>query len=96
MSTHSAFVLVAVLSLVFTLPPLAFGWKRGSPHRELALVLYLAGYALIGAALVLDPVLQPPLFFHGFVPGIGAGLLLAALALILQDVFHRTRRRTPG
>jgi hypothetical protein len=96
MSTHSGFVLVAVLSLVSTLPLLVFGWRRRSLHRELAVALYLAGYALIGATLLLDPVLQPPLFLHGFVPGMGAGLSVAALALILQDLIRRgPGRRAP-
>jgi hypothetical protein len=96
MSTHSAFALVAVLSLILTLPLLVFGWRSRSPHRELALGLYLVGYALIGAALLIDPLLQPPLFFHGFVPGIGVGLVLAALALILQDLMHHPGRGAPG
>jgi hypothetical protein len=89
MSTHSAFALVAGLSLILTLPLLVFGWRSRLPHRRLALGLYLAGYALIGAALLIDPVLQPPLFFHGFVPGIGVGLVLAALAVLVQDLIRR-------
>ncbi|MGZ3716381.1 MAG: hypothetical protein ACXVA4_13250 [Ktedonobacterales bacterium] len=40
---------------------------------------------LIGSAFIIDDILRPPLFVHGFVPGIGIGAITVALATILQD-----------
>jgi hypothetical protein len=94
MSTHSGFALAAALSLVITLPSIVWTWRKRRPHRMLVLALYAAGYGLIAAALLLDPIVQPPLFVHGFVPGIGGGLIITALALTLQDVVTRRRKAT--
>jgi hypothetical protein len=84
MSTHAGFTAAAALSLMVTLPLVVSAWRRQHMHRALVLALYVAGYVFIAAALLLDPVIQPPLFIHGFVPGIGAGLIVTALALSVQ------------
>jgi hypothetical protein len=85
MSTHAGFTVAATLSLIVTLPLVVAAWRTQQTHRALVLVLYVAGYVFIAAALLLDPVVQPPLFIHGFVPGIGAGLIVTALALSVQS-----------
>lgn len=85
MSTHTGFLIAACFSVLMTLPAIVFARHRRLPSRALATWLYVAGYAGIAAALTLDPVVQPPLFVHGFVPGIGTGLILVALALLLHD-----------
>jgi hypothetical protein len=89
MSTHNGFALAAALSLAITLPIAVWAWRKRWPSRPLVVALYVAGYGLVVAALLLDPVLQPPLFIHGFVPGIGAGLIITALAVTLQDMVSK-------
>ncbi len=81
MTPHTGFLLAAVLSLAFTLPAMVWQWRARQSHRALAATLYIGGYLVIGAAFVIDPILQPPLFIHGFVPGIGTGMIAVALAL---------------
>ena len=94
MSTHSGFALAAALSLAITLPVIIWSWRKQWPQRMPVLALYAGGYGLIAAALLLDPVVQPPLFLHGFVPGIGVGLIITALAITLQDIVSRRRKAT--
>lgn len=95
MSVHTGFLLAACVSALVTLPALVYAQHRRLPSRTLATWLYVTGYAAIAAALVLDPVLQPPLFVHGFVPGGGTGLILVGLALVLHDTVV-TRRHMAG
>ena len=85
MSTHTGFTVAAALSLLATLPLVVSAWRRQQAQRTLVLALYVAGYLFIAVALLLDPVIQPPLFIHGFVPGIGAGLIVIALTLSVQS-----------
>lgn len=82
MSVHAQFVALALVGLALTAPALVAAWRLRLPDRQLATVLYTLGFALIGATLILDPILSPPLFYHGFFPGIGIGCAALALALV--------------
>ena len=84
MAPHTGFLVAAVLSFVITLPAMLWQWRTRLPHRIFSATLYLCGYLLIGAAFVFDAVVQPPLFIHGFVPGIGTGMIAVALAMGLR------------
>lgn len=81
MTTHTGFAIAAALSLLVTLPVMAWQWRTRRTDTTLAVALYVSGYLLIGAALALNPIVQPPLFVHGFVPGIGTGMIAVALAM---------------
>lgn len=85
MSAHAQFIALAIAGLALTMPVIAGAWIVRLPCRRLASALYVSGFALIGATLILDPILSPPLFFHGFFPGIGIGGIAIALALTLID-----------
>lgn len=93
MSVHAQFVALAAVGLVVTLPAMVIAWAARLPSRGLATALYAAGFALIGATLVLDPILSPPLFYHGFFPGIGIGGIAVALALAHRDYWDGKRGR---
>lgn len=84
MSTHTQFTLLALLGGALTAPALVAAWLLRLPDRQLATGYYGVGCALIAGALILDPIIQPPLFFHGFIPGIGIGAASIALALIAR------------
>ncbi|HEX8730779.1 MAG TPA: hypothetical protein VF725_01855 [Ktedonobacterales bacterium] len=84
MSTHAQFVALTLAGLALTAPALVVAWRGRLPVRRLATTLYLVGFALIVATLIIDPILRPPLFYHGFVPGVGIGCVALALALIVQ------------
>lgn len=90
MSAHAQFTVLALLGCALTAPALVAAWRLRLADRCLATGFYLAGFVLIGATLALDPLLQPPLFFHGFVPGIGIGAVAIALALVAL-ARHRIR-----
>lgn len=85
MTPHIQFLILACVALAITLPAVIYAWRKHAPHRVFATVLYGSGYTLIGAAFIVDDILRPPLFVHGFVPGIGIGAIIIALATILQD-----------
>lgn len=85
MTPHIQFLILACVSLAITMLAIVYAWRRRTPHRVFATVLYASGYVLIGAAFIIDDILRPPLFVHGFVPGIGIGAIIIALATILQD-----------
>lgn len=85
MTPHTQFLILAFVSLVITMLAVIYAWRRRLQHRLFATTLYGSGYALIGAAFIIDDILRPPLFVHGFVPGIGIGAIVVALAVILQD-----------
>lgn len=85
MTPHIQFLLLACVSLAITMLAIIHAWRRRLQHRLFATVLYGGGYTLIGAAFIIDDILKPPLFVHGFVPGIGIGAIVVALAIILQD-----------
>lgn len=98
MSPHAQFTALALLGCALTAPAVVVAWRLRLADRRLATILYLVGFTLIGATLALDPLLRPPLFFHGFVPGIGIGAVAIALALI-TSAYRRTRvyeRVTPS
>lgn len=82
MSVHTQFIALALVGLALTAPALVAAWRRRLRDRQLATALYTLGFALIGATLLLDPVERPPLFYHGFFPGIGIGCVALALALV--------------
>ncbi len=96
MTPHTQFLILAGISLVITMLAIVFAWRRHLPHRVFVTVLYGSGYALIGAAFIVDAILKPPLFVHGFVPGIGIGAIVVALAAIRQDAqaLSRPERQT--
>ena len=85
MSTHMQFTLLALAALIATLPVMIFASVHRLAFRSLAITFYTSGFALIGAALVLDPVIHPPLFYHGFIPGIGMAMIALGLAIVLQS-----------
>lgn len=82
MSVHTQFIVLALVGFVLTVPALVAAWLIRLPDRHLATVLYVLGFALISATLILDPILSPPLFYHGYFPGIGIGSVALALALV--------------
>ena len=85
MTPHIQFLILAGVSLVITVLAIIYAWRRNLRHRVFATVLYGSGYTLIGATFIIDDILRPPLFVHGFVPGIGIGAIVVALATIFQD-----------
>ncbi len=93
MSAHTGFLIVAAVSLALAAPCLALALIWRVAHRRLLAALYLLGYALIAQQFVVDAFMNPPLFFHGFGPGIGIGLLIACFGLLREDL--RERRHTP-
>lgn len=82
MSTHAQFVALTLVGLALTAPALVIAWRGRLPVRRLATTLYVLGFALIVATLIIDPIERPPLFYHGFVPGVGIGCVALALALV--------------
>lgn len=93
MSVHAQFAALALAALVLTAPALVITWRARLPSRRLTTALYAAGFTLIALTLVLDPMLSPPLFYHGFFPGIGIGGIALALALAHLDYWERARRK---
>jgi peptidoglycan/LPS O-acetylase OafA/YrhL len=91
-SVHAQFIALAVVGFALTAPALVAAWIMRLPDRRLATTLYLVGFALICATLIVDPILQPPLFYHGFFPGVGIGAI--ALALALVELARRRARAT--
>ncbi len=89
MSAHEQFLALAGLSLVVTAPVIAYAATKRLARRWWLMVYYGAGYAIIGAAFVLDAIFAPPLFVHGFVPGIGIALVVEALLLVAVEAFAR-------
>ncbi len=85
MSVHEQFTALAIAGLLVTFPAMVIAWRARLPSRALATALYGAGFVLIGATLVLDPILSPPLFYHGFFPGVGIG-----------GIAHRAGAGPPG
>jgi hypothetical protein len=88
-SAHTGFLIVAAISLALISPCLALAIMWRYEHRRLLAVLYALGYALIAQQFVVDEFTNPPLFFHGFGPGIGIGLLIAFFGLFLEELRAR-------
>lgn len=83
MTPHAQFLIAALAALVVTSPYAVITPRLQKRYRRTIIALFTSGYALIGATFIVDDLLNPPLFFHGFVPGIGIGLILASLGLTL-------------
>lgn len=82
MSVHAQFIALALVGFALTAPALVAAWLMRLADRQLATALYTLGFALMSATLILDPIVRPPLFYHGFFPGIGIGCVALALALV--------------
>ena len=82
MSVHAQFIALALVGFALTAPALVAAWLMRLADRQLATALYTLGFALVSATLILDPIIRPPLFYHGFFPGIGIGCVALALALV--------------
>ena len=82
MSVHAQFIALALVGFALTAPALVAAWLMRLADRQLATALYMLGFALVSATLILDPIVRPPLFYHGFFPGIGIGCVALALALV--------------
>jgi hypothetical protein len=94
-SPHTQFMMVDVAGMLVTSPLIMRAWLRALPHRAVIAGLYAAGYGIIALALIVDAVYNPPLYLHGFTPGIGIGLLLGSLALYLHDAADIRHKRSP-
>ena len=82
MSVHAQFIALALVGFALTAPALVAAWLMRLADRQLATALYTLGFALMSVTLILDPIVRPPLFYHGFFPGIGIGCVALALALV--------------
>jgi len=88
-SAHTGFLIVAAISLALSAPCLAMAFLWRFEHRRLLAALYALGYALIAQQFVVDAFMNPLLFFHGFGPGVGIGLLIAFFGLFLEELRAR-------
>lgn len=89
MTPHTQFFIAALAALVVTSPGIMATPRREARFRQTIIALFVSGYALIGATFIIDDLVNPPLFFHGFVPGIGIGLILASLSLAIMLRYNR-------
>lgn len=71
--------------MVATAPIPVLARRRRLRHRSSITTLYAIGFGLIAMTLLIDTIWNPPLFFHGFVPGVGIGLLIGCAGLYAQD-----------
>lgn len=85
-SPHMQFTLADLAGMLIMLPVCVQSWHSWHPHHALVLAFYTAGYGVIAAGLVFDSLVNPPLFVHGLVGGVGIGLLVACIAVFTQDV----------
>ncbi len=85
MTVHIEFIALAVAGLALTFPAIIVAWIARLPSRALATALYGIGFFLIAATLIVDSIVNLPLFYHGFFPGIGIGGIIIALALAHVD-----------
>ncbi len=91
MTVHTEFIALAVAALALTFPAIIVAWIARLPSRALATALYGTGFVLIAATLIVDSIVNPPLFYHGFFPGIGIGGIIIALALAHVDYWSGKR-----
>jgi hypothetical protein len=89
MTVHEQFLALAAISFVATVWVVAWALRRQFAARKWIVSYYAAGYVLIAAAFILDDIFAPPLFVHGFVPGIGIALIIEALLLAAAETFTR-------
>jgi hypothetical protein len=85
MSVHEQFLTLAVGSFVATAWAVAWAFRRHFAARRWIVSYYATGYVIIAAAFILDEIFAPPLFIHGFVPGIGIALIVEALLLVASE-----------
>jgi hypothetical protein len=90
MTVHEQFLALTVGSFVATVWAIVWAFRRHFAARRWIASYYAAGYVMIAAAFILDEVFAPPLFLHGFVPGIGIALIIEALLLTASEAFART------
>jgi peptidoglycan/LPS O-acetylase OafA/YrhL len=91
-SVHAQFTALAFAALALSSPAMVIAWRARLPSRRLATALYASGFTLIALTLILDPILNPPLFYHGFFPGVGIGGIVIALALAHVGYWSRDKR----
>jgi hypothetical protein len=90
MTVHEQFLALAVGSFVATVWAVLWAFRRHFAARRWIASYYAAGYVIIAAAFILDEIFAPPLFLHGFIPGIGIALIAEALLLTASEAFART------
>jgi hypothetical protein len=90
MSAHEQFLALTACSFVATVWAVAWTFRRHLTARWWIASYYGIGYVIIAAAFILDEILAPPLFIHGFVPGIGSALIIEALLLVVIATFARS------
>jgi hypothetical protein len=89
MSVHEQFLALAAGSFVATIWAVMWAFRRRFAARRWIALYYAAGYLVIAAAFILDEIFAPPLFIHGFVPGIGIALIGEGLLLVASGAFAR-------
>ena len=89
MSVHEQFLALAAGAFIATAWAVAWAFRRHFAARRWIVSYYAAGYGIIAAAFILDEIFAPPLFIHGFVPGIGIALIAEALLLVASEALAR-------
>ena len=89
MSVHEQFLALAAGSFLATAWAVAWAYRRHFTTRQWIVSYYVTGYVFIAAAFIFDEIFAPPLFVHGFVPGIGLALIIEALLLTATETFTR-------
>jgi hypothetical protein len=95
-SIHMQFFIAYLIALGVTGPLLGYAWRRCMPHVMTMTRWYVVGYAIIGITFIIDDRFDPPLFFHGFIPGIGIGMLLDVLILFIWDAQTHANAMPPS
>jgi hypothetical protein len=90
MTVHEQFLALAAGSFVATVWAVIWAFRRHFAACRWSASHYAAGYVFIAAAFILDEIFAPPLFIHGFVPGIGIALIVEALLLTASEAFARS------
>lgn len=81
MSPHLQFLLVDLMAMLALCPVLVVAWRRRLRWRAAIGGLYTLGFGVIGLTFLIDGLVNPPLYLHGFSGGVGIGLLLACVGL---------------
>jgi hypothetical protein len=90
MSVHEQFLALAACSFVATVWAVTWAFMRQFTARWWIVSYYGIGYVIIAAAFMLDEIFAPPLFVHGFVPGIGSAFIVEALLLVATETCVKT------